>query len=52
MELSYKYVVSMCQNFIQFPIERTREITELSPKGFEKLGFIELLVTEMLKYVC
>lgn len=28
----------MCQNFIQFIIEVTRGITEVAPKGFEKLG--------------
>ena len=49
---SYKYIVSMCQNFIQFIIEGSREITELAPKGFEELELIELLGTEMLKCIC
>lgn len=28
----------MCQSFIQFIFEGTREVAELTPKEFEKLG--------------
>lgn len=42
----------MYQNFIQFIIEGTREITELAAKGFKELELIELLGTEKLKCIC
>lgn len=42
----------MCQSFIQFTIERTKEMTVLATNEFEKLGLTEFLGTETWKNIC